>query len=77
MTDTSAGTQTTKAIHAEMTIPDIVQKYPQTADVFERYGINVVGYKALEYETLFATCKVHQVSLDKILPELQQAADQA
>ena len=59
-------------ITQEMSIPEIVSLYPATKDVFARYGLYVDGYKALEYENLFATSKVHQLDLTKILMELNQ-----
>jgi len=61
-------------ITEEMSIPEIVTQYPQTKDVFARYGLHVDGYKALEHENLFATSKVHQIDLPKILAELNQIA---
>jgi len=60
------------AITQEMSIPEIVEQYPATQEVFAKYGLHVDGYKALEHENLFATCKVHQLDLSKILKELNQ-----
>jgi hypothetical protein len=60
-------------IDQEMTIPEIVEKFPQTKDVFKKYGLHVEGYKALEHENLFATSKVHQIDLKKILGDLNKA----
>jgi hypothetical protein len=62
------------AITEEMSIPEIVTQYPKTKEVFARYGLHVDGYKALEHENLFATSKVHQLDLPKILAELNQIA---
>jgi hypothetical protein len=64
----------TPPIHQEMSIPEIVTQYPQTKEVFARYGLYVDGYKALTHENLFATSKVHQLDLPKILAELNQVA---
>jgi hypothetical protein len=60
-------------ITQEMTIPEIVEQYPQTQAVFKQYGLNVQGYKALEHENLFATSRVHQIDLQKILQDLNRA----
>lgn len=62
------------AITEDMSIPEIVSQFPKTKEVFARYGLYVDGYKALEYENLFATSKVHQLDLPKILAELNQIA---
>ena len=56
-----------------MTIPDIVAAHPQTREIFNRYGLNPEGYKALQYENLFATSRVHQIDLQTILDELNRA----
>lgn len=60
-------------ITEEMTIPEIVEKYPATREVFTRYGLHIDHYKALQYENLFATSRVHQIDLKKILKELNQS----
>jgi hypothetical protein len=62
-------------INQEMTIPEIVEKYPATREVFQRYGVSVEGYKALQYENLFASSRVHQIDLNQILSELNQAVN--
>ncbi len=63
---------TTYKIQESMTVPEIVSKYPQTTDVFKQYGIYTDGYKALEHENLFATARVHQIDLKKILADLNR-----
>ena len=60
-------------IDQEMSIPEIVKAFPNTEKVFARHGINPAGYKALEYESLFATARVHQIDLDTLLKELDKA----
>lgn len=59
-------------ITAEMTIPEIVEKYPKTDDVFKKYGLHVKGYKALQHENLFASSRVHQIDLATILSDLNR-----
>jgi glutamine cyclotransferase len=61
------------AITQEMSIPEIIQKYPQTGPIFKQYGLNVEGYKALEHENLFATSRVHQIDLQELLKALNQS----
>lgn len=61
-------------ITQEMTIPEIVEKYPATEKVFNDFDIRLEGYKAIEFETVFATARVHQLDLDKLLSELNKAA---
>ena len=61
-----------KSITTDLSVPEIVAAFPQTADVFARYGIHT-AYKALEFENLIATSKVHQVDLEALLQELNSA----
>lgn len=58
-----------------MSIPEILAQYPQTQSVFAKYGLHVTGYKALEHENLFATSRVHQIDLQAILTDLNQAVN--
>jgi hypothetical protein len=64
---------TQEAITEEMTIPEIVEKYPKTRDIFQQYGLHVDGYKALQHENLFASSRVHQIDLQRILRDLNSA----
>ena len=59
-------------ITQEMSIPEILEHFPQTASVFRRHGIQAEGYKALSFENLFATARVHQLDLETLLKELNQ-----
>jgi hypothetical protein len=62
-------------ITADLPIPQIVEQYPQTLAVFERYGLkNLSDYKAIQYETLFATAKVQQWNVTQLLTDLNTAA---
>lgn len=61
-------------ITPEMSIPEIVEKFPGTREVFKRHGIYVDGYKALDHENLIATSKVHQLNLDDLVAELNKVA---
>lgn len=44
---------------------------PATTAVFEQLGITPQGYKALEHESLLATCKVHQLEPEAVLAQLK------
>jgi hypothetical protein len=66
-------TSPTEPIHAKMSVPEIVDNHPETEAVFERYGVRIKGYKALEFENLEATAIVHQLDVQELLKELNQA----
>lgn len=43
----------------EMNIMDIVQAYPQSVEVFQKYGLGCIGCAAARFENLEAGAKVH------------------
>ena len=63
-----------KKITKDMNIIDIVQQYPETLEVFAKYGLGCIGCAAARFENLEAGAKVHGVDIDKFLDELNEAA---
>lgn len=57
-------------ITKEMGIIDIVQKYPQSLEVFAKYGLGCIGCAAARFENLEAGAKVHGVDPDKMVEEI-------
>lgn len=60
-------------ITSEMSVPEIVAQHPETQAVFATYGLHISGYKALVYENLVATSRVHQLNLDNLIQDLNAA----
>lgn len=54
----------------EMSIIDIVQKYPQSLEVFAKYGLGCIGCAAARFENLEAGAKVHGVDPDAMVAEI-------
>lgn len=54
----------------EMSIIDIVQKYPQSLEVFAKYGLGCVGCAAARFENLEAGAKVHGFDPDEMVKEI-------
>ncbi|TGU72830.1 MULTISPECIES: DUF1858 domain-containing protein [Geomonas] len=59
-------------ISKEMTISDILRRYPQTLPVFERYGLDCYDCQIAEFEQLEHGATVHKVNLDALLAELNR-----
>jgi hypothetical protein len=59
------------AIDAEMTILEITEQYPALSPVLKRWGFNPQVQRSLAYESLIASCLVHQIPLEDLLLELQ------
>ncbi len=57
-------------ITKEMTIQEIVARYPETIPVFERYGLGCCVCMAAEFEDLESGATVHHVRLSDLLRDL-------
>jgi len=54
----------------DMSILDIVQKYPQSLDIFAKYGLGCIGCAAARFENLEAGAKVHGFDPDEMVAEI-------
>lgn len=54
----------------EMGIIDIVQQFPQSLEIFAKYGLGCIGCAAARFENLEAGAKVHGVDPDKMVEEI-------
>lgn len=57
-------------ISKEMTIEEIIQRYPQTIPVFARFGLECVGCQIASFEALEHGAGVHHVDVEQLLKEL-------
>lgn len=61
----------------EMSILDIVQKYPQSLEVFAKYGLGCIGCAAARFENLEAGAKVHGFDPDEMVAEINALISEA
>lgn len=54
----------------EMSIIDIVQQYPESLEVFAKYGMGCIGCAAAKFENLEAGAKVHGFDPDIMVEEI-------
>lgn len=54
----------------DMSIIDIVQNFPQSLEVFAKYGLGCVGCAAARFENLEAGAKVHGFDPDEMVAEI-------
>lgn len=59
----------------EMSIIEIVQNYPQSLEVFAKYGLGCIGCAAAKFENLEAGAKVHGIDPDKMVEEINALID--
>jgi hybrid cluster-associated redox disulfide protein len=58
----------------DLTISEILRRWPQTAHVFLRHRMACVGCAIAPFETLSEVSKIYQVNLEKFLLELQDVS---
>ena len=57
-------------ITKDMGLIEIVQNYPETIEVFQKYGLGCLGCAAARFENLEAGAKVHGIDPDKMVEDL-------
>ncbi|MDD2400633.1 MAG: DUF1858 domain-containing protein [Clostridia bacterium] len=63
-------------ITKEMSITEIVQKYPQSAEILMNHGMGCVGCAASHFETLAQGASAHNIDIDSLLTDLNNAANE-
>lgn len=53
-------------VSKEMTIGEVVQKYPDAVPIMTSYGLHCIGCRVATWESLEEGCRVHGISDDKI-----------
>ena len=61
-------------ISKEMTIGEVLQKYPKSAFVFLDYGLHCVGCPMANPETIKEAANLHGINLKKFLEDLNKVA---
>ena len=57
-------------ITKDMSITDVVDKYPQTTEIFMQYGMHCFGWMAARFENLEQGAQAHGLDIDELLKEL-------
>ena len=61
-----------KKITKNMKIEEIIKKYPETIEVFARYGFHCIGCAAASFESIEDGAKAHGVTVDEIVEDLNK-----
>ena len=56
-----------------MGIVEIVQKYPQTANVFRKHGMGCLGCMAAKFENVEQGAAAHGINLEQLMADLNGA----
>ena len=59
-------------ITKEMKIEEVIQKHPETIEVFMQHGFHCLGCAAASFEDIEAGAVVHGIDVDKLVEELNK-----
>jgi hybrid cluster-associated redox disulfide protein len=62
-----------KLIGPDMLLGEVISRYPQSVEVFLKYGFHCFGCMGAGFENLRAAAKVHGVKLADLLKDLNRA----
>ena len=62
-----------RKITKEMSVQEILTKYPETISVFRRHGLHCIGCFAAAFETLEQGALAHGLDIDKLLKDLNDS----
>jgi len=60
-------------IKKDMSVQDILTKYPETISVFQDHGLHCIGCFAAAFETLEQGAMAHGLDIDKLLNDLNDS----
>jgi hybrid cluster-associated redox disulfide protein len=60
-------------ITKHMILSDVVQQYPETAEVFMRFGLHCIGCHVAAFETIEQGAMSHGIDVDELIKELNLA----
>lgn len=64
-------------VKRDMTITEIINRYPQTIDVFHAFGLDCNECQIADYEDLEHGAGVHNVDIDRLLKELNRVVKES
>lgn len=59
-------------ITKDMSIIEIVQKYPDAADIFKAYGMGCIGCMAARFENVEQGALAHGINVDDLIEDLNR-----
>lgn len=62
-------------ITKDMNITEVVQKYPQTVDVFMKHGMGCLGCAAARFENISQGAGAHGIDVDALIDDLNKAVE--
>lgn len=59
-------------ITKKMKIEQVIRDYPETIEVFSKYGFHCIGCVAASFESIEDGAKVHNIDIEKLVEELNK-----
>ena len=59
-------------ITKEMTIEEVISKYPKTSSIFLKYGFHCLGCPGAKFENIEQGAQIHGINLDELINELNK-----
>jgi len=60
-------------ITKQMKIEEALKKYPETAEVFAKYGFHCIGCIAASFESIKQGAEAHGIDVDELIEDLNKA----
>ena len=57
-------------ITKDMTIDEVIQQFPETVQVFSRFGVGCLGCSAAHYDNIEQGAALHGLDTDQLVQEL-------
>lgn len=65
----------TNKVTKEMSIIEIVQSYPESLEVFAKFGLGCIGCAAARFENLEAGARVHGIDPDELVNAINEVIE--
>jgi len=62
-----------KKINKEMKIEEVIKRYPDTREVFVKFGFHCIGCAAASFESIEDGAKAHGITPEELIEELNKA----
>lgn len=63
-------------ITKQMSIIEIVQNYPQTVEVFRKFGMGCLGCSAARFENVEQGAAAHGIDIDALIADLNKTVSE-
>lgn len=64
-------------ITSDMTVAEVISRFPSTIELFRRYGLECPECRLSELENLLRATTIHHVDTERFLAELNQLIESA